>query len=194
MAVTQLAVAADVVAAMGRALTSSEVTQVEPILDMASELFRRRSGQMFTTGTSTVRLKVNGARVYLPQVPVTTVTSVVDDGGAAVAYTLAGNWLTLNAASASADSASFVTVAYSHGGTVPELVRLTIADLARKVLSIDPRAITGLSQFSATEGPYSDSGTYAAWAVGGQTMLSPTDAALADSYRVRIPTIWVQTP
>jgi len=179
---------------MGRDLTAVEIIKVEPILDAASELFRRRSGQTFTTGTSTVRLKVNGGRVYLPQVPVTTVTSVVDDGGVAVTYALAGQWLTLDAYSTSADSASFVTVDYAHGGTVPELVRLTIADLARKVLSVDDRAHTGISQFAHSEGPYADSGTYASWAVGGQTMLSPADAAIADSYRVKVPTIWVAAP
>lgn len=179
---------------MGRDLTASELIKVEPILDAASELFRRRSGQTFTTGTSTVRLKVNGGRVYLPQVPVTTVTSVVDDDAVAVTHTLAGQWITLDVYSTSADSASFVTVVYAHGGTVPDLVRTTIADLARKVLSIDDRASTGLSQFAHTEGPFTDSGTYAAWAVGGQTMLSPTDAALADSYRVKVPTVWVAAP
>lgn len=189
MAVIQLASAADVASALGRGLTPAETAQVGPILDIASEKFRRRSGQMFTAGTSTVRLKVNGGRVYLPQTPVTAVTTVVDDDAAAVTYTRDGQWLTVP----DLVSSDFVTVTYSHGGTVPDLVRLTIADIAKKVLMVDVRAKTGLSQFTHTEGPFSDSGTYANWAVGGQTMLSPDDNALADSFRVRVPTVWVQS-
>jgi hypothetical protein len=73
------------------------------------------------------------------------------------------------------------------------LVRLAVAEIARRVLSVDDRAKTGLSQFAHTEGPYTDSGTYAAWAVGGQTMLSPADIALAESFRVQIPKVWVTT-
>ncbi len=192
MAVTQLASATDVATALGRSLTAAETLQVGPILDIASEKFRRRSGQMFTAGTSTVRLKVNGGRVYLPQTPVTAVTTVVDDDAVAVTFTRADQWLTLDASSTSANSYSFVTVTYAHGGTVPDLVRLTIADIAKKVLMVDDRAKTGLSQFAHSEGPFADSGTYATWAVGGQTMLSPDDNALADSFRVKVPTVWVQ--
>lgn len=192
MSVTQLATKTDVVASLGRALTSAEELQVEPILDLASEQFRRRSGQTFTTGDSVVRLKVNGGRVFLPQSPVVNVTSVVDDAGDDVVFTRADQWLTIDPYSTTDNSYSFVTVDYSHGGTVPDVVRLTIADVAKKILMVDDKAKVGLSQFAHTEGPFTDSGTFAAWAVGGQTMLSPNDLALADSYRVRVPTVWVQ--
>ena len=193
MAVVQLASAADVATELGRDLTASELIQVGPILDKASEKFRRRSGQDFTTGTSEVRLKSNGGMVYLPQRRATSIASVVDDAGVAVAYTIQGQWLTLSSQSASANSYSFVTVAYAHGGDVPDLVRLTIAEIAARILLIDSRAKMGLSQFSHTEGPFTDSGTFAAWAVGGQTIASPSDLALADSYRVRVPKVWVAT-
>jgi len=190
VAVVQLASAADVATALGRSLTPAELLRVGPILDKASELFRRQSGQQFTAGTSTVRLKVNGGRVYLTQAPVVSVATVVDDDAVAVTYTRAGQWLTVE----DLTSADFVTVTYTHGGDVPDLVRLTIAEIGAKVLSVDPKARAGVSQFAHSEGPYSESGTYATWAVGGQTMLAPADVAIANSYRPKVPTVWVQTP
>lgn len=193
MTVTQLAASTDVVAVLGRALTTSETARVGVVLDKASELFRRRSSQQFTTGTPTVRLKVNGGRVYLPQHPVTSVTSVVDELGAAVLYTRAGQWLTIDPASQSCNSSSFVTVTYAHGA-VPDLVRLAIADIARQVITVDANAQVGITQHTQTKGPFTESFSYASWAVGGMTRLSPEDNALADSYKVTVPTVWVQTP
>jgi hypothetical protein len=188
MSVIQLASSTDVAAVLGRALTSAESARVGAILDKASELFRRRSGQKFTSGTSTVRLRVVGDVVTLTQRPVVSVQSVVDDSGEAVAYTLRGSQLVLTGLY------KFVKVAYTHGGTVPDVVRLAVADIARKVLLIPEGARGGVSQFSDTTGPFTESGTYATWAVGGQTMLSPDDNALADSFRVRVPGFLVSVP
>lgn len=191
MAVTQLATSTDVVAAMGRSLTASESARVGAILDKASELFRRRSGQTFTAGTSTVRLKVNGGRVYLTQVPVTAVTTVLDDDAVAVTYARAGQWLTIDEGSTSCNSSSFVTVTYTHGGTVPDLVRLAIADLARRVLLIPEAAAAGSTQHSETAGPFTTADTYGRDAIGGTVSLSDEDKALADSYKFRVPTVHV---
>lgn len=189
MAVDQLASVEDVKEALGRDLTPEELIKVEPILDKASELFRLRSGQQFTPGASTVRLKVNGGEVRLPQRPVVDVEAVTLDDGSAVAFDLFGSVLTT-----SLRSHAFVRVTYTHGGDVPEVVRLCIADIGRKVLEIPKAARGGLSQFSKTDGPFSESGTYAAWAVGAQTMLAPDDNALADTFRVRYGNAIVQRP
>ena len=190
MAVVQLATSADVVAALGRALTSDESARVGAILDQASEAFRRRSGQKFTASTNVVRLKVDGGRIYLTQRPVVAVTTVVDDAGVPVPYTRVGQWLTLTTY---ADATTFLTVSYTAGGTVPDDVRLCVADIARRVLLVADEALEGRTQFAHTEGPFTDSGTLAAWAVGGQTILSPNDLALADWYRVKVPTLRVMT-
>jgi len=189
MAVTQLASQADVEAALGRDLTSDEASRVDAILDKASELFRRRSGQDFTVGSSQVRLRVSDGKVYLPQRPVIAVTEVIDDDGNAYSTRRFKQQLTLTDC-----LAEFVIVTYSHGGDVPDVVRLCIADIARKVLSIDPSAVKGMTQYSETTGPFTEQQTYAAWAVGGQTMLAPDDAALADSFRRRLPSLIVQRP
>lgn len=183
MAAVQLASDEDVVAALGRALTSAEGAKVDAILDKASELFRKRSGQQFTEGSSLVRLKVTANYVDLPQRPVVAVQSVTRDvaGGASISHDLFQSRLTLHGVRAG----DMVRVGYTHGGPVPDLVRLTIADVARKVLEIDPKAATGLSQFSETTGPFTEQSTYATWAQGGETRLSPEDNAIADSFRVK---------
>ncbi len=189
MAVTSLATTDDVEAAFGRDLTSAESARAEAVLAKVSELFRRESGQQFTSGSSSVRLKVDGGMLYLPQRPVVSVTSVVDDDGEAVDYTQSGQWLTVDAA-----SDVFLTVAYTHGGTVPDLVRLTVAEAVKTVLSIAEPATQGITQRSEADGSLSESTSYAAWAVGGQTMLSPADVALARSYHFRPPRAHVMVP
>lgn len=186
MAVVQLASQEDVEAALGRDLTPEEQGRVGAILDKASELFRLASGQNFTPGRSTVRAKVNGGKAFLVQKPVTTVHAVTDDEGRDVVYALLGRWLTVPNR-----SHEFVNVDYSHGGEVPDLVRLTIADIARQILSIDPVASSGVSQYSETTGPFTDQLTYATWAQGGATRLSPEDYTIARSFRAKIPNVWV---
>lgn len=181
-----LAGKSDVEAAFGRDLTPDEATRVGAILDKASELFRAAAGQQFTLGDSISRLKVNGGRVHLPLRPVIEVQSVTMDSGADVRYSRFKQWLDIDL-----PSSEFVRVTYSHGGDVPDLVRLTVAEVAKKVLSIDPNAAAGVSQTSESTGPFSGSQSYATWAQGGQTMLAPDDLAIARSFRVRVPTVWV---
>jgi hypothetical protein len=184
-----LATADDVKALLGRDLSESEQNRVGAVLAKASALFRLEAKQEFTPGESVVRLRVSGGRVYLPERPVTDVLSVVDDNGYAVDYTRVKQWMTV-----SRGSDEFVTVEYTHGSdAVPDLAKLTVADIARKVLSVAPEAVSGATQSSTTSGPYTDSATYAAWAVGGQTMLSPDDKAIARSFRVRPPKVTVMT-
>lgn len=188
MAVVQLASVVDVKAAFGRDLTPDESARVGAVLDKASELFRLESGQQFTPGSSLSRVKVNGGRVFLRQAPVVSVESVKDDHGNEVAFTRFKQWVTVPKR-----SHEFVVVEYTHGGDVPDLVRLTVADVARQVLSIDPTAVSGVSQYGQTTGPFSDQYTYATWAQGGATRLSPEDAAVARKFRVKIPNVWVSS-
>lgn len=180
-----LASSADVVRQLGRDLTSAEEDRVGDILAKASALFRRTARQDFTPGTSTVRLKVNGGRVRLEQTPATAVSAVVDDTGDAITYQLVGQWLTVTRNGCPLASHEFVTVTYAHGGDVPDVVRITIAEIAAKVLRIDPQAAAGVATGTETVGPFSRTSTYAGWAVGGTTTLSPWDTELALSYRYK---------
>ena len=178
----QLATSADVAVAMGRDLTPAEESRVDPVLDEVSALFRRAARQLFTPGTSTVRLRVTGGGVYLPEHPVVSVAAVVDDDGAPLDYTRVGQVLTVDLA-----SDAFATVTYSHGGEIPDLVRLRVASITRRILGIAEEASTGATSTTVTKGPFSTQSSYAAWAVGGQVMLSPDDVALAKSYRPVVP-------
>lgn len=186
MAVVQLASVTDVEDALGRDLTAEELKRVESILDKASELFRVEARQQFTAGRSEVRVKVNGGRVFLRERPVTEIHTVTDERGGKVAFTQFKQWLDVPLR-----SHQFVIVDYEHGGEVPDLVRLTIADVARQVLMIDPNASAGVTQYSETTGPFTDQFTYATWAQGGATRLAPDDLAVARKFRVKVPNVWV---
>lgn len=187
MAVVQLASVDDVEAVLGRDLTADEQRKVEAVLDKASELFRAEARQLFTPGRSEVRVKVNGGRAFLRERPVTEIHTVTDEGGNAVSFRQFKQWLDVPKR-----SHEFIVVDYEHGGEVPDLVRLTIADVARQVLMIDPNASAGVTQYSETTGPFTDQFTYATWAQGGATRLAPDDLAVARKFRSRVPNVWVQ--
>jgi hypothetical protein len=178
-----LASSEDVATQLGRALTETEQARVSGILAKASDLFRRKARQDFTPGSSTVRLKSNGGQIRLEQEPVTAVASVVDDCGDAVDHRWSGQLLWVSRNGCPLASHEFVTVTYSHGGEVPDLVRQTIAEVVARVLNVDARALSGVVTATDTTGPFSETLTFAGWAVGGQTMLSPADEAVALSYR-----------
>lgn len=180
MTVVQLASASDVAAEMGRSLTSEEATRVEPILDKVSELFRAEARRTFTTGESTTRLRVAGREVILKERPVVEVTDVVDDDSNDVPYQwIAPGTLLLDR------RLPFVTVTYSHGGAVPDLVRLTVASIARQVLSYDQHAQAGATAAMETTGPFTTQRAYAVWAQGGAARLSPEDKKIARRYRIK---------
>lgn len=176
---TPLASSADVVKALGRALTSSEQQKVDAALAKASELFRDEARRTFTRGRKTVRLKVSRGEVHLPEAPVVTIHSVTDDHGHSIRFTHFGVMLTLPAC-----SASFVRVDYEFGAEkAPELVVTTVAEMVAAFFGLDRRARAGMVQFQDTTGPFSDGGTFAAWAVGGKIAMSPADIATAQSFR-----------
>lgn len=186
MSVARLASLADVEDALGRSLTSDETAIASFALDKASEMFRRESGQTFTPASSTVRLKVNDGVVELTQRPATDVSSVADDDAGDVDFEWSGQRVTVDM-----DSREYLTVTYDHGGDVPDLVRLAVAEIAARNVRLDDDARRGVSQFSNVAGPFNASGTFASWAVGGQVLLSPEDKALARSYRASVPTVRV---
>ncbi|MBF4574680.1 hypothetical protein [Frondihabitans sp. VKM Ac-2883] len=176
-----LAVSADVEEVLGRDLTPDEQKRVDSILVKASELFRIASGQQFTPGETTNRLKVTGNAVALLQRPVTEVVSVTTDSttGQTLAFDLFQQELTIPQACAG----DFVRVTYRHGGEVPDLVRLTVAGVPAQVFTTSKSAAAGVTQRSETKGPFTTQETYAAWALGAAPRLSPDDLAIAQSFR-----------
>ena len=184
----------DVEKQLGRDLTGAETARVPDILIKASDIFRDIAGQDFTPGDSIVRLKVEAGRIRLAQTPANTVTEVIDDDGAEIDHELRGQWLWVTRNGCQLASHEFVTVTYSHGGDVPDLVRITIAEIAAKVLRIPAAAAAGSASYARNAGPFSENTTYAGWAVGGGTSLSPEDRAIAASYRYRGTKVIVQQP
>ena len=178
-AYTPLTTSGDVVEALGRDLTSAEQLRVTDAIVQASELFRKEARRTFTPGRRTNRLRSHGGEVRPPETPVTIVHNITSDDGRPLTYTLFESVITL------ADAAPrFVRVDYSFGDeSVPEIVRTSVASAVASAFDIDRRARAGMTQFSRTAGPFSEGGSFAAWAVGGQVALPPAVEAIARSLR-----------
>ena len=111
MALDPLATADDLAGRLGRALTDAEIDQVELLLGDASASVRAYTGQEFTLGESTVRLRARGGVLRLPQRPVVAVTAVANTDEADVDFT----WYADDRAILSSPWASWVDVTYTHG-------------------------------------------------------------------------------
>jgi len=172
-----LATIADVEARLGRDLTVAETAKATAWLEDASALFIQRSIQQFEVGESTVRLFPKDGMVRLVQRPVISIVEVKDINGVDVDYTWDG-FGTLYDLGAELP----LKVTYEHGSaTIPDVVVAVVAGMVARTLSISSDAAAGVTQ--QTVGPFSQS--YATWAVGGQVMLSPAEAAVADSFRTK---------
>lgn len=170
-----LATIGDVEARLGRSLTVAEISKASAYLDDASALFIQRAVQKFEQGESTVRLFPRDGVVRLVQRPVIDIVDVTDIDGVSIDYTFDGHQSLYDLGAYTP-----VTVTYEHGSTtIPADVVAVVAGMVARTLSISPDAAAGVQQ--QTVGPFSQS--YAAWAVGGQVMMSPTEAKVADSYR-----------
>lgn len=177
-----LATVSDLEAALGRDLNETEKRRAEFVLDKLSAAFRDRARQNFTVEQYTHRLKVDGGgRLFPTRTPLLAVHSVTTDDGTPVAWQLRHGFLQVDM-----PASDFLVVTYSAGlAEVPATVRLQLADSARRILTIPDAAAQGATQSTDTAGPFTQSRQYAAWAVGGQALLSPDDQALADAYRPR---------
>lgn len=170
-----LATIADVEARLGRSLTEAEETKATAYLEDASALFIQRAVQKFEVGESTVRLFPKDGIVRLVQRPVIEVVEVKDIDGVEIDFTFDGHQSLYDLGAYTP-----VTVTYEHGSeTIPADVVACVAGMVARTLSISPDAAAGVTQQSV--GPFSQS--YANWAVGGQVMMSPAEAKVADYYR-----------
>ena len=146
-------------------------------LKRASARIRGYRGQQITAGTSTITAR--GPVFRLPQRPVVSVQSVVDEDGDAVDFKLAGSVLTV-------DYLGVVTVAYTHGYTeLPEeLVELVCQVAAR--LDVPTAALTAGVQSEGT-GPFSVS--YGWDSHKAQAGLTQGEKDSLDRYWPRLPQI-----
>jgi hypothetical protein len=170
-----LATIADVEARLGRPLTTSELSKATAWLEDASALFTQRAMQQFIPGESKVRLFPKDGVVRLVQRPVIEVVSVKDLDGVEIDFTFDGHQSLYDLGAYSP-----VIVEYEHGSEdVPADVVACVAGMVVRTLQIAPDAASGVTQQAV--GPFSQS--YAAWAVGGQVMLSPAEEKVASYYR-----------
>lgn len=182
-------------------LSAAQALRVPSLLARASHLFQNAADRLFTPGTYTVRLVVTGGRVRLPESPVTAVTTVVDDAGNDVDYTLSGQWMRIDSTFNINNSfavlppegcVSYVTVTYT-GGEVPDVVRDAVASMAVRYLNVDPQAAAGAKTVNLVTGPFQSNITYADWATD-TVCLSDDDKALAETYRYQGTQVVVQRP
>lgn len=170
-----LATIADVEARLGRPLTAAELPKAQAWLEDASALFVQRAVQQFEPGESRVRLFPRDGVVRLVQRPVIEITSVRDLDGVEIDYTFDGFQSIYDLGSYTP-----VIVEYDHGSeNIPADVVACVAGMVVRTLQIAPDAASGVTQQSV--GPFSQS--YAAWAVGGQVMMSPAEEKVANAYR-----------
>ena len=182
-----LATLEQVAQGLGRELTDAETRRAQFLLDQLSAKFVREARTSFTVEDHVHRVKVNGSHVRPPRGPIVSVSGVVDDDGAPVPWRLGHDFIAVGL-----PSDRFVVVTYRAGYTeVPPVVAGQIADSVGRALRIDPRAAAAQTQASTTAGPFTESASFAGWAIGGQAMLSPDDIALARSYRPHRPNVWV---
>lgn len=105
----------------------------------ASARVRGYTRQIITAGTYTITAR--GQIVQLPQRPVTSVTSVVDDDDVAVDFTLRAGGV-LNAA-----CSGNLTVVYEAGYTVlPDSLVELVCSIASRLDGINPAAASGVQQ------------------------------------------------
>lgn len=200
-----LAEASDVAAELGVAegdLTDAQVLRIPSLLVKASYLFRQAAGRQFETGTYTQRLQVVAGRVRLPEQPVTSVDSVVDDCGNAVPFTESDGWLKVDRHNSSdvsfhwhnhpAGSGWFVTVTYTGGG-VPDVVRVAVAQMVARALNVDPAPATGVKNQMQVAGPFTNQVSYFEWAAES-VALSAEERRLAETFRYPGTTLILQRP
>lgn len=170
-----LATIADVEARLGRPLTAAELPKAQAWLNDASAIFTQRAVQQFVPGESKVRLFPRDGIVRLVQRPIVEIVSVKDLDGVEIDFTYDGFQSIYDLGSYTP-----VIVEYEHGSDeVPADVVGCVAGMVVRTLSIAPDAASGVTQQAV--GPFSQS--YAAWAVGGQVMMSPADEKIANAYR-----------
>ena len=178
----------EVAAALGKELTAQDKDRISHLISLVSAKFAAAAGCTFAKEAYTHRVKVNAGQVRPPRAPLLAVTSVTDDDGQPVPWRLAHGYIAVPL-----PSHRLVVVTYTAGyEKIPDVVSAQVADAVARIMRVDPRAAAGQTQATTTTGPFTVTGTFATWAVGGQALLSPDDLEVAARYRPHRPgNIWV---
>lgn len=128
------------------AFTGDELRHAQLAVRLASGVLRTRTGQTFTSGTTTVMLPATDSQwLPLPPFGVTEVTAVSLDGTAITDHTRVGGRLFRYGGWASCwEGAPMVTVTYSYDGQIPEFVVGAALAVAADLFE-NPRGLTSES-------------------------------------------------
>lgn len=156
------------------------------VLDDVSAAVRNYTGQQITAGSSTIRLRVHGGRVTLPQRPVTDVTAVTDINGATVSCTWDGlDIVRLTIPTVLAfeydypSTVDVVDVTYDYGyASVPDDIVTVVCNVAARCLATGAE-MAGVTQESIAG--YSVS--YGAIGASGPVGFFRQEQAVLDAYR-----------
>lgn len=156
------------------------------VLDDVSAAVRSYTGQQITAGSSTIRLRVHGNRVTLPQRPVTDVSTIEDIDGNAVTYRWDGLeivHLTLPTISSFEFdypvAIDVVDATYDHGyATSPDDIVAIVCNVAARCLATGAE-MAGVTQESIAG--YSVS--YGAIGASGPVGFFRSELAVLDTYR-----------
>lgn len=185
-----LATIEDLEARMGRRITDDETPRAEALLQDASAAVRAYTGQQFTAGTTTARLRPRNGTVRLPQRPVVDVTAVANVEGTDVAFTWdTGDQVAITGLGSTVPfdvepirRVAYLDVTYEHGyELIPDDIIAVVCQIAGRAFG-RPVQDSGTQQESI--GGYSYSVGVAA-AAGGVGMLNDERAVL-DRYRIPV--------
>lgn len=150
MSLPPLVTAPDLEERLGRGLTDTEMNRFAALIRDASASVRNYMRQDITQATSTVRLRVRGTKVRLPQRPVTAVTSVTNVNGGPIMFSSWEGFDTITISSNLLDTYAWepfrygiaaVDVNYTHGwavGAIPDDIVGVVCSIVTRALGREP--------------------------------------------------------
>lgn len=151
-----LATSADVVAEIGRALTSEETAKVDAALESASDYVRTTTGRRFEAGTYTVTRYARGGQVRLDSPDAVTAVNVIDSLGTATLMDASGYALRGSALFGLGWGRFEIT--YTSAGTVPDDLKRVVAAMAARDITEDRPQ--GATSYTVTKGPFSEAASF----------------------------------
>lgn len=177
-----LASRSDVAAALGLsnedALSASQQSRVDGLLDRVSGIVEREAQRSFTPGPVEAQMIVTDSRVFLQQVA--TVESVSDLSGGEIVGDLSGEWLTVARNGCHVPSGERLIVEYTRAA-VPAGVKALTAGVVARHLTVEP---VEAKTVESTAGPFRTK--FADW-VSDTALLTGDEIAEARTYRNPIP-------
>lgn len=179
---TALADDSDVVAALGRALSTEEAARADSLILLASAAVENETGYRFAPDTYTVERRVRNGKVKIPAAvaSVTTVKAIDQHDGAETLLVL-GTDYTRRGSTLYGLSACWVEVVFVVTAAVPDVIVALVASIVANTIVTGATAAVS----SVTAGPFSTSYVDS----NGRVYLSKSDKLILAPYRQPRPAI-----